>query len=595
MIASLGMLSGGASAQVITEFSAGITHGATPQGIAPGPDGNVWFTERFGYRIGRITPSGVVTEFSTGITAGASPGNIVAGADGALWFTESGSNRIGRITTAGVVTEYTLPPRVGAPYGIASGSDGNLWFTVYTAINGNLAGAIGSISPTTHAITVFTAGISRYFSLYSIAAGSDGNLWFTEQDTAKIGRITVAGAVTEFPTSFLTGNSLAVITAGPDGNLWFASTLDHAIGRITTAGVFTPFTNGISASPLGIASGPDGNLWFTEGFAIGRITVTGTVSEFSSGITPGAAPTFITAGSDGNLWFSEDSADSIGRITTGGGGNAPAITSVASTSFTVGSAGTFTVTATGAPAPALSEAGALPNGVTFTAATGALSGTPAAGTAGSYPLTFTASNGVLPDATQNFTLTVNPANTSFTGPTATGTGSATVSFTGGGAGCQFTTAAFIPLSGGPSSPPAGSAPPGVTFPQGLLKFTTGGCAPAGATLAFTIVYPQSLPPGTVYWKYGPTALTPAPHWYPLPATIVGNTVTFSITDGGLGDDDLAANGVIVDQGGPGIPAGPGLPTLKIPTLSEWSLLGLAALLAVFGAFALRRFGPSATK
>jgi hypothetical protein len=40
----------------------------------------------------------------------------------------------------------------------------------------------------------------------------------------------------------------------------------------------------------------------------------------------------------------------------------------------------------------------------FNAATGVLSGTPAAGTAGTYPITITASNGVLPNAPQNFTL-----------------------------------------------------------------------------------------------------------------------------------------------------------------------------------------------
>jgi LPXTG-site transpeptidase (sortase) family protein len=48
--------------------------------------------------------------------------------------------------------------------------------------------------------------------------------------------------------------------------------------------------------------------------------------------------------------------------------------------------------------------GALPSGVTFTPATGILAGTPTAG--GVYPLIFTATNGVLPNATQNFTLTV---------------------------------------------------------------------------------------------------------------------------------------------------------------------------------------------
>ena len=77
----------------------------------------------------------------------------------------------------------------------------------------------------------------------------------------------------------------------------------------------------------------------------------------------------------------------------------------------MGTAGSFTVTASGVPTPTLSEnsSDTLPTGVTFNAATGVLSGTPAAGTGGTYTLHFTASNGVLPDATQIFTLTVSQA------------------------------------------------------------------------------------------------------------------------------------------------------------------------------------------
>ena len=91
---------------------------------------------------------------------------------------------------------------------------------------------------------------------------------------------------------------------------------------------------------------------------------------------------------------------------------APAITSANATTFTVGTLGTFTVTTTGSSPMTLSEGGALPSGVTFVDngdGTATLSGTPAAGTDGTYNLLFTASNGVAPDATQNFTLTVNPA------------------------------------------------------------------------------------------------------------------------------------------------------------------------------------------
>ena len=85
----------------------------------------------------------------------------------------------------------------------------------------------------------------------------------------------------------------------------------------------------------------------------------------------------------------------------------PSITSVNKATFTEGTGGTFTVIASGHPDPTFSLNGTLPTGVTFNTTSGILAGTPATGTAGTYPLTFTASNGIFPNATQNFTLTVN--------------------------------------------------------------------------------------------------------------------------------------------------------------------------------------------
>jgi len=86
---------------------------------------------------------------------------------------------------------------------------------------------------------------------------------------------------------------------------------------------------------------------------------------------------------------------------------APAITSASSTIFTAGTAGSYTVTATGTPRPTFTQTGTLPAGITFNATTGVLSGTPGGGTSGSYPLTITASNGLSPDAKMDFILTVN--------------------------------------------------------------------------------------------------------------------------------------------------------------------------------------------
>lgn len=83
----------------VTEFSIP-TANSTPFAITAGADGNIWFTETGGNKIGRISLAGAITEFS----APGAPGGITAGPDGALWFTEIGGNKIGRMTTAGVIT-----------------------------------------------------------------------------------------------------------------------------------------------------------------------------------------------------------------------------------------------------------------------------------------------------------------------------------------------------------------------------------------------------------------------------------------------------------------------------------------------------------
>jgi hypothetical protein len=72
--------------------------------------------------------------------------------------------------------------------------------------------------------------------------------------------------------------------------------------------------------------------------------------------------------------------------------------------------GSFTIQATGSPAPSFTETGALPTGVTLSP-TGLLSGTPQPGTGGTYPITITAANGVAPNATQNFALKVTKTKT----------------------------------------------------------------------------------------------------------------------------------------------------------------------------------------
>jgi YVTN family beta-propeller protein len=138
--------------------------------------------------------------------------------------------------------------------------------------------------------------------------------------------------------------------------------------------------------------------------------------------------------------------------------------------------------------------------------------------------------------------------TSFSGPVATGVGSARASMQcTGTARCLFTRAAWISPPGKAGSPPVDATIAGVAFPYGLLELTAVGTP--GFTATFTLVFPNALPPGTSLYKYGPTAGNPLPHWYAFPATIAGNVATFTVTDGGAGDDDLVVNAAIVDSVG----------------------------------------------
>jgi virginiamycin B lyase len=106
-----------------------------------------------------------------------------------------------------------------------------------------------------------------------LTLGPDGALWFTNQRDNTIGRITIAGTVTDYtgPGIDQVRGSMVV---GPDRALWFTNwTRSGSIGRITTSGIVTNYTDPTINFPYGIIAGADGALWFTNrNNSIGRIT-----------------------------------------------------------------------------------------------------------------------------------------------------------------------------------------------------------------------------------------------------------------------------------------------------------------------------------
>jgi predicted outer membrane repeat protein len=391
---------------------------------------------------------------------------------------------------------------------------------------------------------------------------------FTIQVTDNVG-----GTATKAFTLAVNGTGLAITTATPLP----AGTVGTAYSGVTFAatGGTPPYVNWA----VTVGSLPPGlSLAATTGVLSGTPnTTTGSPFSFTIQVTDNVGGTATKA------------------FTLAVNGTGLAITTA--TPLPSGTVGTaypaLTFAASGGTPPYVNWAvtvGSLPPGLALAATTGALTGTPTTATGSPFSFTIQVTDNVGGTATKAFTLAVT-ASGCFTG--ASPGGSSTACVAGGGPTCTFAagTAKFIPLTGDPASPPAGTAPSGILFPQGLFTFTLNGCTP-GASITLTVTYPTAIDPASQYWKYGPRPSSPPPSWYILPATIGTNTVTFTIVDGGLGDDDLLANGIVVDQGGPGVPGGGGPASEQTPTLSEWALILLATLMLLIGlgrgGFAVRR-------
>src|SRR5205807_10216734 len=82
-------------------------------GIAAGPDGNLWFTEVYSDKVGRLTPGGIFSEFAVPTSGSSNVDRITAGPSGTLAFTESGANKIGdrkstRLNSSHLVISYAV-------------------------------------------------------------------------------------------------------------------------------------------------------------------------------------------------------------------------------------------------------------------------------------------------------------------------------------------------------------------------------------------------------------------------------------------------------------------------------------------------------
>ena len=144
---------------------------------------------------------------------------------------------------------------------------------------------------------------------------------------------------------------------------------------------------------------------FSQNNTCGVSLVNNSTCAINSTFTP-----VVSGARAATLTIIDNAANSPHTMAVSGAGTAaPSITSADNTTFDVRVAGSFTVTTSGFPASSLSEIGILPAGITFVDngdGTATLAGTSNSGSDEVDVLTITAHNGIAPDATQIFTLTV---------------------------------------------------------------------------------------------------------------------------------------------------------------------------------------------
>ncbi|MGZ6988492.1 MAG: DUF7933 domain-containing protein, partial [Thermoanaerobaculia bacterium] len=305
----------------------------------------------------------------------------------------------------GLAFTDALPAGLTAANGTTATCGGSLAITggnLLTFTGGTLAG--GANCTITVAVTGAAAGIQN---------NTTGPISSVETGLGPVSNTATVAVVG--PPTIAKAFGAATIPLNGSTSLSFTIQNNNTSTALTGIGFTDNLPAGLVVSTPNGLTGSCGGGTITAAAGSGSASLSGATLAASSSCTFSINVTGTTAGVKNNT---------TGNVTSAGGGTggtasaslnvqgSPAITSPASAAFTIGVAGSFTVTTTGFPVPAITVTGSLPPGVTFVDngnGTGTLSGTPGSGSAPSYPLTFTASNGVNPNAAQTFTLNVGAA------------------------------------------------------------------------------------------------------------------------------------------------------------------------------------------
>ncbi|WGY02935.1 hypothetical protein QI633_04075 [Nocardioides sp. QY071] len=294
--------------------------------LVRGPDGNLWFAESKGWKLGRITASGSITEFGVVPDGGSTgPTELVSGDDGYLYFLTDTSTRLRRATTGGVVEPMAGYNNAQGGY-LTAGRGRGVWSSKLGPSDAVLR---VWVDPSTNATTGWQLPTS-YGTPTPMAVAADGALWYGDarDHLRRVDDIhpDLGGTERSYPAQWVNPNyDTTSLAFGADGALWatgyspgqvFTTAEGGAIGRFDgtrlVSWMLPPLAAGTEPVPLSLVLGPDGALWWAEREGVGRIAPDGTMSR--ARIAPWA-PREIAFGPDGRLWFIDTGANRVGAIT----------------------------------------------------------------------------------------------------------------------------------------------------------------------------------------------------------------------------------------------------------------------------------------
>jgi virginiamycin B lyase len=249
----------------LTFVENGITYSFAPLSPIAGADGKLYVTtdgtdpKNGAGAIGVLTTSGSFHIHDSPSKDNLGDNGLAVGPDGNVWFAEM--RHIAKIDQTGVVTEYPYPSGTVHNYsaGVVTGPDHNVWFTDYFSLE------VDKIDPTTGIITPFDVSAAGCSGPQGLAVGTDGDLYFNCTATS-IAKMTTAGAVTPIANPYGTALQPQDLVQGPNGHIWLTTGSNTLAEYNEKSGVLTghasPFTT--QGLMINLTGGPDENVWAAD-------------------------------------------------------------------------------------------------------------------------------------------------------------------------------------------------------------------------------------------------------------------------------------------------------------------------------------------